>query len=62
MASFAQPDSTKQKRKIGFYSDVSGIRGDFSELNPTLLQLGYPELQNYYSGVFLWHNKTKGKE
>ncbi len=50
LSAFPQSDTTKQKRKIGFYSDVSGIRGNFSELNSTLSQLGYPELQNYYIG------------
>jgi hypothetical protein len=51
--SWSQTDSLQLRRrtKIGFYSDVSGIFGNFSNLNNAIAPQGYPAVRNMYSGV-----------
>lgn len=47
---FSQNDTIRNKRKIGFYTHVSSVQGNFSDLNSALVQGGYPELRDFYTG------------
>lgn len=48
---FGQTDTLGVKtKKFGFYATASVVYPNFSELNSTLSQIGYPELREFYGG------------